>query len=244
MTVVPKSEMVPETPLAMVSILCWSFNAMLIGIMPLTNWLGEETRGANSFMAGRWKAAFSQLRGDWEFYAMPSFLALPKWNEVGRMCWKCLAEGNFASVLKYSRFDSGAPWRATQQTHEKFIEGLTLAGRPIPALFNAIGFRIELVMIDVLHCVGLGVAAQIARNILWLCVTLHVFGPNIPESVRVLNIKMKQWEKDNAVPNKYRGRLTQERIRADGDRPKLKSQAAPMHYLATFALELAKEHLD
>ena len=73
---------------------------------------------------------------------------------------------------------------------------------------------------------------------------LHVFGPNIAESIIVLNAKMKQWEKDEREPNQFRGKLTKDRIKPDGQWPKLKSQAAPMHYLAKFALELAKEHLD
>ena len=124
------------------------------------------------------------------------------------------------------------------------MAALTLAGVVIPVLFNTLGFRVELVMIDVLHCVDLGVASHIVGNIFWLCIAKHVLGPNIPDSIAKLNSKMKQWEKDNRVPHKYRSDLTKDRIRADGEWPKLKGKAAPMHYLATFALELAREHLD
>ena len=243
MTVIVKSQMIPETMPAVIKILCWSFNAMLTGIEPLVNHLGEDVRGAKKFLAGRWKAALSQLRGDWEFYAMPSLLAFPKWNEVGRMCWKCMAVRNFANVLKYSRFDRAAPWRATRITHEKYLEMLAAENRDIPVLFDAVGFRVELVMVDVLHCVDLGIAAHIAGNVFWICITLHVFGPNIAASITELNAKMKQWEKDKRVPNKFRGKLTKDRIKPDGQWPKLKTQAAPMHYLARFALELAKDHL-
>ena len=83
-----------------------------------------------------------------------------KWHEVGRMGWKCLAVGDNTSPLKYSRFDAFAPWRGTRQTHEAYLAGL--AGSSIPVLLSAcIGFRIELVMADVLHCVDLGIASHI-----------------------------------------------------------------------------------
>jgi len=130
--------MIPETMLAIIKILTWSFNAMLTGIEPLTSYLGEQLSGAKNLLAGRWKAAFCQLRGDWEFYSMPSFLNFPYWNELGRMCWKCMAVGDSASPMKYSRYDKRAPWRATRQTHETYLETLALEGRQVPALSNAI----------------------------------------------------------------------------------------------------------
>ena len=111
MKIVPKSEMAPETMPAIMEILVWSFNTMLTGIGPLANHLGEPVHEAKQYLAGRWRACLAQLRGDWEFFAMPSFLNFPKWNEIDRMCWKCMAVGNNDSTLKYSRFDKGAPWR-------------------------------------------------------------------------------------------------------------------------------------
>ena len=55
---------------------------------------------------------------------------------------------------------------------------------------------------------------------------------------------MTQWQKDKKVKNKYRGKLTEAKVRAPGKWPKLASQAAPVRCLARFALELAEEYLD
>ena len=50
MTVVPKSEMCEDTMPAIMEILCWSFNVMLTGIEPLTNWLGEKIDGGKGYV--------------------------------------------------------------------------------------------------------------------------------------------------------------------------------------------------
>ena len=99
-------------------------------------------------------------------------------------------------------------------------------------------------MVNVLHCVDLGIASHIIGNIFWILSLRHVFAPNIKESIKVLDEKLTQWQKDNKIVNRYKGRLTHERIRTSKDWPKLKSKGAPMHPVARFALSLAQEHLD
>ena len=168
-----KSEMVEATLPAVMEILAWSFNVMLTGLQPVLDWLGRSMESAG-YLAGRFRACLSQLRGDWEFYTV--LCKIPKWNEKARMCWKCLAEGNDDSELKYSRFDRYAPWRQTRMTHELY-RMLHQGGRELPVIFKKIiGFRIELIMGDCLHTVELGVGAHILGNIMWECVSKHVFG--------------------------------------------------------------------
>ena len=233
MTIVPKSEMVPGTMPAIMKVLICSFNLMLTGI-----------DSNNDFLAERWKASLAQLRGDWEFYTMPSFLAFPKWNQVGRMCWKCLAVGNDEDPLKYSRFDKNAPWRFTRQDHETYLAGFADASLIPLLLSTCIGFRIELVMADVLHCLDLGVASHIVGNIFWILIANHTFASNIADSIKVLDALLIQWQKDNRIVNKYKGHVTPERVRTSKSWPKLKSKGAPMHPVASFALALAKEYKE
>ena len=156
-----------------------------------------------------------------------------------------MAEGNNNNELKHSRFDRYAPWRVTRLTHEAFLR-LFLDPRDIPVIFaKVVGFRVEQVMGDSLHTVEMGVGSHILGNIFWEAVTMHAFGETtIEKNVKVLNDRMKTWEKDNKVKHRYRGRLTKERIRADGMWPKLKSKAIPIRTLAPFAVELAEEFLD
>ena len=241
MTILKKSEMVDATLLAVMEILAWSFNVLLTGLQPVLDLLGRPLAAAG-YLAGTFRAALSQLRGDWEFYA--ELCKFPRWNEIGRMCWKCLAVGANCDPLKYSRFDRNAPWRLTRMTHELYLA--MHAACDIPVIFNRIiGFRIEQVMGDSLHTVELGVGSHILGNIMWECIAKHAFGkPNIPENITELDAKMKDWCKAKKIKHRFRGKLAQDKIRTSGGWPKLKSQAAPIRSLAKFAVELAEEHLD
>ena len=231
MTVIPKSSMIPETMPAIMKILVWSFNTMLTGIEPLINHVGEVQNGAKTYLAGKYKACLAQLRGDWDFFTMPSFLAFPKWNEIGRMCWKCLAVGDNANPLKYSRFDKSAPWKKTRQSHEEYIASCSDPFL-IPVLFAmCCGFRIEMVMIDVLHCVDLGIASHIVGNIIWILCQRHIFTDD-PGRHQGVWRDLNSMAEDNKVQNKFKGHLTPERVRISKDWPKVKSKAAPMHPIA------------
>ena len=161
MTILKKTEICDETLPAVMEILAWSFNVMLTGLQPVLDWLGRPME-AVGYLAGRFRASLSQLRGDWEFYTQ--LCKFPKWNEVGRMCWKCLAEGANCSELKYSRFDRHAPWRVTRMTHELYLA--LYEASDIPVIFaKVIGFRIENVMGDSLHTVELGIGCHILGNV-------------------------------------------------------------------------------
>ena len=99
-------------------------------------------------------------------------------------------------------------------------------------------------MVDVLHCVDLGIASHIVGNIIWIVCQKHVYAPNIPDSIKKIDELLTQWQKDEKTQHKYKGHITQERVRTSKDWPKLKSKGAPMHPMARFALELAEEHLS
>ena len=243
MTILKKSEMVDATLPAVMEILAWSFNVMLTGLMPVLDWLGRTIEAAG-YLAGGFRACMGQLRGDWEFFTV--LCQFPKWNEKLRMCWKCQAEGNNESELKYSRFDRYAPWRATRLTHELYVWLQERANVDLPVIFQKIiGFRIEQVMSDSLHTVELGVGSHILGNIMWECVTKHAFGGStIATNINLLDAKMKQWMKDKKIKHRFRGKLTKDKLRTDGGWPKLKSKAAPVRSLAQFAVDLAEEHLD
>ena len=53
-------------------------------------------------------------------------------------------------------------------SHEGFVAEVLAAGRQIPVLMRALGFRLELIKIDVLHAVDQGVASHIAGNVTWV----------------------------------------------------------------------------
>lgn len=243
MTSIKKSMIAPQTIDAIAKVLGWSFNVLLTGIEPTVDENGDPLPvGAPRYLAGGWKGVLTKVRGDWEFYS--SVFKVPNWKAVGRMCWMCAAVGLNSSALRYSRTDAGAPWRGTRQTHEEFLRWAIANDLPISSFFQYIkGLRIDCIMIDVLHCVDLGIFAHCGANILWEVVSLNLWGTTQEQNVKALEKMMKQYEKDQGVTNRWRGKLTVDRVKTSGGWPKLKTQAAVVRGLAPFCLHLSQTYL-
>ena len=245
-TVMKKSDMVKDgagggTMQVITRILSWSFNVMLSGVTPLTDWEDRPLEGGGLPLAGGWRAALCQVRGGWQFYC--ELFKFPQWNAAQRMCWLCQASST-NPALAWVRFGTDAGWRETRWTHDAYIAFLRAAGMFVPALLAvALGFRLECIMIDVLHTVDQGVAAHIIANVLWVfAVVRNVFGgANQEERVSKLFKHMQAWYSRTRATTKLAGKLTVERLRTKGSWPKLKAKAAATRHLAAYALHLAQE---
>ena len=88
-TLIKKSDFVDGTVQAITRILAWSFNALLSGETPALDWEGRPLAGGGAPLAGGWRAALCQVRGDWAFYC--ELFKFPQWNSAERMCWMCKA---------------------------------------------------------------------------------------------------------------------------------------------------------
>ena len=242
-TAIRKADVVPGTYDDILNILSWSFNVMLTGLWPSIDWQGRELEPRPEYLAGGLRACLCQVRGDWEFYT--SIFAFPKWNEAERMCWCCDASSH--GPLSFSDCGPDAPWRATRHTHESYLEMLAARGQQVPVLFQkALGMRLEMVAIDTLHTVDLGIALHIGGNVLMECCRAKAFcDGNIDANIAELNEVIKEWYRRNPkVSTRLKGKLTRERIQTSKSWPKLKSKAAETRHLAPFFLELSRKHLD
>jgi hypothetical protein len=107
----------------------------------------------------------------------------------------------------------------------------------------ALGFRLECVTTDVLHCVDQGVGSHIIANVIWILVVLRgcLGGRTFGERVSLGNAHLKAWQKRMNCSNRLRGKLTQERLRQSGDWPKFKGKAAETRHLAHYALYMIQE---
>ena len=168
LTIVKKSLIIPATLDAIAKVLCWSFNVLMTGIEASCDWEHRNNiHYQGQFLASGYRAVLTQIRGDWEFFA--SVFGTPKWNEIGRMCWLCGAVGDDTSPLKCTDCSEEAPWRDTRVTHEAYMASAT----SIPIWFLLIvGFRVECIMVDLLHSLDLGFGSHIVGNIFWDCVML------------------------------------------------------------------------
>ena len=90
--------------------------------------------------------------------------AFPHWN-AERICWKCGASSSV--ICNYKNFSMDAPWRTTRKTALQFMREVVKGGKNISPLFDSPGFTVDMAVIGVLHCVDLGVTAEVIGNILW-----------------------------------------------------------------------------
>ena len=243
-TVVKKSLMLPNTMDEILRIFAWSCNVLLSGVTPHENPYGKAVAGGGQALAGPWRAALCQVRGDWAFFK--ECFNFPQWNSAVMMCFCCRASSTIPN-LAWTNFSPSAGWRDTIWTHDAYLAYLLAQGLPVPILLSlVIGLRLESVMIDVLHTVDLGIAAHIIGNILFIYGVLRgVFGGGTyAERAEALGKALSSWYKRTKCASRMQGALTVERLRASGDWPKLKAKAAAVRHLAKFALFVVEEHAD
>eukprot|EP00969_Alexandrium_andersonii_P336612 14879087-Alexandrium_andersonii.AAC.1 len=217
-------------------VMAWSLNALLSGHTPRASLDGEPLATGGQPLAGGWKAATVQVRGDWEFYC--DTFGFPRWSENQEMCWLCRAS-NVVPELNWMDARPTAGWRGTLKSQATYLADRQVAGF-ISNIFLVEGFSMEMVMIDVLHTVDLGVAQHVVANILWE--VKDGMGPNIDQKVAALHRQMLAWEKEAKPAAKFRGKFKAEKLRNKGLWPELKAKAAVTKSMARFALYLAERN--
>ena len=189
-------------------------------------------------LANGWQAIICQCRGDWQFYCDAFYF--PQWNTGRRMCWLCQASST-ARDLSWTDCSAESGWRSTMFNHESFVKRMRDQGEALPILFKeVVGFRLECVMIDVLHTVDQGIASHIIGSIFWLLAVVRgVFGGrSMKEKVKRLDAKLQQWYKDTKCTSRIQGPLSVDKLRNASKSAKLKAKAAATRHVAKFALLL------
>ena len=241
-TVVRKTDMVADTIDELMRMFSWSMNILLSGETPLTDYHNRplSDRSVPLDPVDKMRGVLCQCRGDWEFYRTLFYFGA--WNQ-DHMCYLCQASAT-DRARSWTDFGLDAAWRALRYTHESYIAMLLAGGFAVPVLFAlCIGFRLECVMVDPLHCVDQGVALNITANIIWIIAVLrNSFGGSTYAS-RIKNCAadLKRWYKENPG-YRLQGDLTQERVRPSGDWPKLRAKAAQTRHLARYALYLMQTY--
>lgn len=162
-------------------------------------------------------------------------VSFPSWAS-NYICWKCEA-----SQTTYKQFGAKAPWRQKRLTPRGCCSQKQRAASLEPSpLFKAIGFSLNMVMVDVLHCMDLGVSQDILGNIFsealdWVCA-----GTSRKNRVVDLWRRIKQYYKEFQPGTMLQG-LTVEMIKQTGKAPKLRAKGAETRHLVPFAVLLAQE---
>ena len=222
----------------------WSMNVLLSGQTPHQDWKGNPLEGGGIDLAFGFRATLCQVRGDWEF--LQQLFHFSRWDNKEMMCPFCMASNDIDHrEHSWTNFRPDAWWRGNLWSHDAYLHYLHAQGLPLPPMFGprgVIGLRLCCIMVDILHCLDQGVTGHVIGNIIWYYViVMSCFGgANITEKIKRCQADLKRWYASNpSVRYRIRGKLTQERVRADGDWPKLKAKAAAVRHLTAYALDLA-----
>ena len=71
-TFIRKSEMAADTLDYVMWIMSWSFNTLLEGKSPATDYMNRELLHGGEWLAGGWRGCLAQVRGDWGSLLFPS----------------------------------------------------------------------------------------------------------------------------------------------------------------------------
>ena len=149
-------------------IFVWSMNVAAVGVFPNTDYLGKpwpakswRSTMSGQPIAGQYRLAFSEIRGDEEFMAW-----LFAWNSYRHdwCCHRCMAS-KVVPDFSFTDFRmEKAVWAETMVSHTDFCRNH--ARRPTPVL-SLHGFHISRAMRDPMHGVNLGVAQHVAGNVVY-----------------------------------------------------------------------------
>lgn len=246
--VVKKSGMVADTLNVLFRAFAWSLNEMHIGEFPRRNRFGKALGvqdKAGEDLADGFRGVLCQVRGDWQFYC--EVMYFPQWNSAERMCWFRQASSTDRERL-WSDFNLNAAWRDTLWTHETYLDFLRASELAIPILSAlVIGFRLENIMIDVLHTIDQGVSSHVIGNVLWITAVIKkAFGGTTQaENLQNLQKDMKQWyEKHKFQGSQLQKQIMPDNVRTKAGWPKLNAKAAMTRHLATYALDLVQRFVS
>ncbi len=219
-------------------IISWSLNALATGKHPKTDHAGKPLNGhkedlADQDLASGRRGVTLQMRGDWQWLCQ--CFGFPQWNCARNMCWICRA-GN--AQKPWQDFSQSAEWRGTVREHEQYIEDL--AGSKLPRIFQIIGFRQEGVVIDVMHCVDLGVALHVIGNVFFEIVSSKKLGRTQADSVKELWRDLQAWYKKMHVPSRLSA-LKFEDFKQSGKPPKFRGKAANTRHLVPYVVKLCTQ---
>ncbi|CAK9102286.1 Uncharacterized protein SCF082_LOCUS47811, partial [Durusdinium trenchii] len=130
------------------------------------------------------------FRGDWKAYVQVfGFCRAPNTDEV---CWLCEgSKGVHNMATAITDVSENAYWRRTYLNSSPWTS--------IPPYATLHGFRLEMVVPDLLHMWNLGMARDLAGSVLKIiCREQHVFnGPNIEARLRQATDSLKTFARSN-----------------------------------------------
>ena len=164
------------------------------------------------------------------------------WN-ANRMCFKCGATQP-GGAAPYTDVSISAIWRSLPLTARGFISEIISRGHALSPLLSLPGFLLDYIIIDVLHCVDLGVAQDATGSFFYEMVhngNGFLDGTTVEKRVQSLWKMISGFYKQFRTPSRLQA-LTPEMIckKKAGAKPKLRTKGGEMRHLIPCVVELAQ----
>lgn len=150
---------------ALFSVLAWSMDCLIKGVMPTVRHDGSPWRQsdkARAKLGGKQlgcKACVVEVRADWA--CLKETFRFPGWNENAGCCYRCKVT---PATIRECHAD--ASWRQETQRHNHWslFQKMAEEGRGISSIFSMPFLTTEQFAIDWLHCCDQGVAQDFLGN--------------------------------------------------------------------------------
>ena len=228
---------------ALLSIFVWSLTRLYLGKRPTLRH-DESQFSRYDKAAGRldsylddvfsYWAHLMEIRGDWMNYK--TLFGFKGWAS-DCICWAC---GANKSGRPYWDFTSKALWRSCRLTTYQFLKLMAQNGIDRSVLFDAPGFILDFIMVDVLHCLDLGVSQEAIGNLFYYFIGLKfVPGNNQQERIQYLWTRISEYYKRARPPTRI-SNLTLEMVKRKGKSSRFRGKGAETRHLVPFCVELTE----
>lgn len=138
--------------------------------------------------------------------------------------------------------DLNAPWRQDRLDHWACLRRMRQAGLTLSPLFASPCLKTTCFLLDWMHIVDLGVAADVSGNLLKMCMGKYP-ARSESERCRLMLLEVQQYYRTHQVESRF-DNITPRMIYLPGKPPKLKGKAAEVRYLVPFVADLADRMLS
>lgn len=231
---------------AIFKVIHWSFLCLFSGVV--CDSLPDSKPWSPEFSQGRLASGFRlavhgfllQMRGDWPY--LKALFSVPSWTSK-QICWKCKAGNVGHEVRPFTDTSAAAAWRRQRYAPGEFLQMLLTTGVRLCPLLGLPTFTMEMIVLDWLHVVDLGVGPDCLGNFFYECISSLLPGNTQQQRVGVLWGALRRWYMDNKPPSRL-DHLTLEMIKNKKSKPKLRCKGAEARYLIPFAAWFSNAYKD
>ena len=196
LTVLPHEYVCRETQDDVLSVLAWSFTALMKGVYPTARRDGLDWQPGDSWRKGKagqplQQAALLEIKGDWK--QMQACFGVPGWT--GRadapICWRCCAQKR--SLWEEQGPDS--PWLQPESrlSHFPALARIVEAGGGLSPVWSIPFLQMSSLRIDWLHACDQGITAVFLGGLFHLLLSERALGANVDERCAALWASVQEY---------------------------------------------------